>query len=119
MREHRVKPGKMNEEAIERARGDLASIFGSHDFRAIANGLLDTVDALDAEIAAARTMREESEGTFGRIAAALGFLGVALDPVRNAAQAPRISPDGASVECWVVRADEEQVIAQAVAALRE
>ncbi len=52
-----------------------------------------------------------------RIVAALGFFGAALDPARNTTHGPRISPDGAGVECWVVRADEEQVIAQAVAKL--
>jgi acetate kinase len=44
----------------------------------------------------------------------LGFLGVEIDPQYNRQADARISPDDAAVECWIVRADEERMIAEAV-----
>ena len=52
-----------------------------------------------------------------RIVAQLGLLGASIDAARNAGNDARISPDGAAVECWIVKADEERVIAEATAAL--
>jgi len=46
-----------------------------------------------------------------RICDGLGFLGLALDPTRNAANAPEISPDGAAVRVLVRATDEERMIA--------
>ena len=45
--------------------------------------------------------------------ASLGFLGVRLDPARNAAHGPRIGAEGAPVEVLVVPTDEERRIADA------
>lgn len=52
-----------------------------------------------------------------RIAAGLGWLGLQLDAGANARGAPVISASGSAVECRVVVADEERVIAAATAAL--
>lgn len=49
-----------------------------------------------------------------RICYGLGFLGIELDPTRNAAAASVISIAEASVEVRVIAADEEAVIAKAV-----
>lgn len=49
-----------------------------------------------------------------RICEGLGFLGIALDPVRNAGSAPVISTAAAGVHVHVIRTDEELVIARAV-----
>jgi acetate kinase len=83
---------------------------------AVGAGLVASLGGLDA-VAFTGGIGEHSADIRARIGAALGFLGVTIDPARNAASGPRISPDGAPVECWVVKADEELVIAQAVAAL--
>ncbi|MEO8224235.1 MAG: acetate/propionate family kinase [Gammaproteobacteria bacterium] len=50
-----------------------------------------------------------------RICAGLGFLGITLDPQRNAASAPLISADTARVKLRVIRTDEELMIAKSVA----
>jgi acetate kinase len=47
-----------------------------------------------------------------RICEGLGFIGIAVDPDRNAANAPEISPPGAPVRVLVRRTDEERMIAQ-------
>jgi acetate kinase len=52
-----------------------------------------------------------------RICAGLGFLGVAVDERRNAANAPLISTDLGRVKVRVLRTDEEMMIAQAAARL--
>jgi len=47
-----------------------------------------------------------------RICAGLAFLGIALDPARNAAHAPVISPEGSTVTVRVLPTDEEATIAR-------
>ena len=49
-----------------------------------------------------------------RICACLGFLGVALDPRRNAANAALISPGAGRVRVRVIHTDEELMIARSV-----
>lgn len=49
-----------------------------------------------------------------RICAGLSFLGIRLDPARNAAGAALISPDDTDVEVRVIPADEERIIARGV-----
>ncbi len=51
------------------------------------------------------------------ICAHLEWLGVQLDPTRNAAGAGRISADDSRVEAWVIPTDEEGVIARHTARL--
>lgn len=60
---------------------------------------------------------EHAQEIRARIGAAYGFLGVDIDADRNASGQARISRDNATVECWIVRADEERVIADAAVAL--
>jgi acetate kinase len=54
-----------------------------------------------------------------RICDGLQFLGIDLDPVRNASNAGRISADSASVTVRVMHTDEEMVIARATLGLLE
>jgi acetate kinase len=50
-----------------------------------------------------------------RICDGLGFLGMELDPQRNAKNAPLISPDVGRVKLRVIRTDEQLMIARSVA----
>ena len=50
-----------------------------------------------------------------RICDGLSFLGIELDPTRNAENAPLISPDAGRVKLRVIRTDEEIMIAKSVA----
>jgi acetate kinase len=50
-----------------------------------------------------------------RICDGLGFLGIELDPERNAKSAPLISADAGRVNVRVIRTDEELMIARSVA----
>jgi acetate kinase len=52
-----------------------------------------------------------------RICAALGFLGIKLDPARNSRNAPQISSAASRVTVRVIRTDEESMIAQSVTRL--
>ncbi len=52
-----------------------------------------------------------------RICAGLAFLGIQVDPQRNAGNAPVISAEGAPVRLRVIHTDEELVIARSCAAL--
>ena len=52
-----------------------------------------------------------------RICAGLGFLGVKVDPRRNARNAPVISPAAGRVRVRVIRTDEELMIARSVSGL--
>jgi acetate kinase len=49
-----------------------------------------------------------------RICAGLGFLGIELNPARNAKNAPRISSAASRVTVRVIRTDEERMIARSV-----
>jgi acetate kinase len=60
---------------------------------------------------------ENAAGVRARICEGLGFLGIALDPARNAASAPEISPAGAPTRVLVRPTDEEGMIARHVLAL--
>jgi acetate kinase len=52
-----------------------------------------------------------------RICAGLEFLGIHIDPQRNARNAPLISREGARVSVRVIRTDEELMLARACAAM--
>ncbi len=58
---------------------------------------------------------ENSAAVRERICAGLQYLGVQIDPVRNAGHAPIISPQAAPVRVRVIRTDEESVIAGSTA----
>jgi acetate kinase len=57
---------------------------------------------------------ENSAVVRARLCAGLGFLGLALDPRRNARHAPLISTGAARVKVRVIRTDEERMIARSV-----
>lgn len=60
---------------------------------------------------------ENSRTIRARVAEGMGWLGVHVDPARNAANGPVISPEGAPVTVLAIPTDEEIVIARATAAL--
>lgn len=60
---------------------------------------------------------ERSAAVRQRICAGLGFLGVRLDPARNAEHAPVISPDSAPATVRVVETNEDLMIARHTARL--
>jgi acetate kinase len=60
---------------------------------------------------------ENSRLIRARVAEGMGWLGVAVDPARNEANGPVISPEGAPVRVMVVPTDEEAVIARSARAL--
>jgi acetate kinase len=57
---------------------------------------------------------ENAPAIRGRICDGLGFLGIDLDELRNAENAPLISPDDGRVEVRVMHTDEELMIARSV-----
>ena len=57
---------------------------------------------------------ENSSVVRSRICEGLGFLGIALDEIRNATGAPVVSADASRAEVRVIRTDEDVVIAKAV-----
>ena len=59
---------------------------------------------------------EHAPGARAQICTGLEFLGIDLDPARNAEGAPRISKNGAAVDVRVIPTDEEAMIARALAA---
>ncbi len=60
---------------------------------------------------------ENSRTIRARVADGMDWLGVRIDPDRNAANGPVLSPDGAQVTVLAIPTDEEMVIARATARL--
>lgn len=82
---------------VRREIGALAAVLGGVDALVFTAGIGENAGAVRA-----------------RICEGLGFLGIALDPARNAANAPEISPPDAVVPVLVRRTDEELMIARHV-----
>jgi acetate kinase len=80
--------------------GALAAVHGGLDTLVFTGGIGEHAPAIRA-----------------RICDGLEYLGVRLDPTRNAASAPVISPDQDAVMVRVVAADEERMIARHAAAV--
>jgi acetate kinase len=78
--------------------------------------LAATLGGIDALVFTAG-IGENARGLRARICAGLGFLGISLDPARNAANGPELSADGARVRVLMRRTDEEGMIARHVLAL--
>lgn len=55
---------------------------------------------------------ENDAATRAEVAAGCAWLGIAVDPARNARTRGRISPDGANPQVWVVDTNEELMIAE-------
>lgn len=60
---------------------------------------------------------ENSRSLRAQVAEGMGWLGVHVDPARNAANGPVISPEGAPVTVMAIPTDEELVIARATRSL--
>jgi len=81
--------------AARKAIGALAAALGGVDAVAFTGG-----------------MGEHSPGLRARVCAGLAFLGIELDPARNADAAgeAEVGPDGAPVAVWVLPTDEERIL---------
>jgi acetate kinase len=104
---------------IARAGGEAAErAFGVFAFRVRREvaAMAAAIGGVDALVFTAG-IGENAAGLRARICEGLGFLGIALDPARNAANAPEISADGAPVRVLVRRTDEERMIAEHTLAL--
>jgi len=93
-------------EAAERALGYFA-----YRVRREIAALAAALGGIDALIFTAG-IGENARSLRARICEGLGFIGIAVDADRNAANAPEISPDGAPVRVLVRRTDEERMIAE-------
>ncbi len=93
-------------EAAERALGYFA-----YRVRREVAALAASIGGIDALVFTAG-IGENARALRARICEGLGFLGIALDPDRNAANAPEVSAAGAAVRVLVRRTDEERMIAE-------
>jgi acetate kinase len=82
---------------VKKRIGAFAAVLGGLDTLVFAGGIGEN----------AAPVRE-------RICAGLGFLGIELDPARNAQPVALISTDGGRVRVRVIRTDEERMIANSV-----
>jgi acetate kinase len=78
-----------------------------------AGSLVTVLGGLDALVFTAG-IGENAAPVRARIVARLAWLGLALDPERNAANAPTLSPAGAARPVYIVPANEELTIARHV-----
>lgn len=85
---------------IVREAGSLAAALGGLDGLIFTGGIGEN----DAAVRAA-------------VAAGCGWLGLELDPARNAAASGRISTDASQVSAWVIPTDEERMVARHTAAV--
>jgi acetate kinase len=85
---------------IRREVGAMAATLGGLDALVFCGGIGEHADFIRSAVC---------EG--------MGWMGLALDPARNAASRTLISPDDAAVAVYVIPTDEEIVIARACAAL--
>ncbi|WP_217915898.1 acetate/propionate family kinase [Miltoncostaea marina] len=91
----------------------LALDVAAHRLRKYVGAYAATMGGIDL-LAFTGGIGENDAATRAATAEGLGFLGVAVDPARNAAPGDgprRISPDGAAVDVLVVPTDEELAIA--------
>ncbi len=93
-------------EAAERALGYFA-----YRVRREIAALAASLGGIDALVFTAG-IGENARALRGRICEGLGFMGIAIDTARNAANAPEISPPGSTVRVLVRRTDEERMIAE-------
>jgi acetate kinase len=85
---------------IRREIGALAAILGGVDGLIFTGGIGEN------------SARVRSTAVSG-----LDFLGITIDPEKNAAQTTMLSPEGAPVKVYRIATDEERIIAEATAAL--
>lgn len=102
-------------EADDARAADAVALFCHQTKKAIA-GLAASIGGIDALVFAGG-IGENAAAVRERICTDLGFLGVVLDPQRNAEHAPLISGADGRVQVRVIRTDEARVIAGSVAEL--
>jgi acetate kinase len=103
-------------EASDDPRAEAALRYYAYRARQEIGGLTAALQGLDALVFTGG-VGENSVAMRARICDGLGWLGVRLDPARNAAGEGPISADGSAVAVRVIRTDEEAVIAAAAALL--
>lgn len=102
------------EESDERAAEAVA--FFCYQARKWIGAFAAVLDGLDTVVFSGG-IGENSPEVRGRIFEGLSFLGVAIDPASNTANAPIISKEGSSIVVRVIRTDEEAQIAASVCQL--
>lgn len=102
-------------EADDVRAADAVALFCHQTKKTIA-GLAASIGGIDTLVFAGG-IGENAAPVRERICADLGFLGITLDPQRNAAHAPLISGGDGRVQVRVIHTDEARVIAGAVAEL--
>jgi len=97
-------------EAAGGAAGESALDYFAYRVRREVAALAAAIGGIDALVFTAG-IGENARGLRARICEGLGFLGIALDAGRNAANSAEITPPGAPVRVLVRRTDEERMIA--------
>ena len=104
-------------EASDRPEAGQAIAYFVARIRRELGGLAAALGGLDALIFTAG-IGENARGIRARVCDGMDWLGIALDPARNACNAPVISGDASRVQVMVIPTNEERVIARAAAAAR-
>jgi acetate kinase len=102
-------------EATDPRAGEAVDLF-CYQARKFVGALAAALGGLDTLVFSAG-IGEHAAPVRARIAAGLEFLGVELDPGRNAAHAPVISREGSRVAVRVIPTDEDRMIARHTARL--
>lgn len=100
----------LGREATDTRAADAVALF-CYTATKYLGGLVAALGGLDTLVFTGG-IGEHTAPVRARICARLGFLGIALDPARNAAHAPVISRDGAGVSVRVIPTNEELMIAR-------
>jgi acetate kinase len=103
-------------EASDRPEAAAALSYFVHRLRREIGALVAVLGGIDALVFTAG-IGENARNIRARICDGLGFLGIAIDPARNAVNEATLSPDGALVPVLLRRTDEERMIAEHVLAL--
>jgi acetate kinase len=94
------------------ARAAEAVALFCHAARKMIGAMAAALDGLDTLVFSAG-IGENAPEIRAEVCGGLRYLGISLDPDRNAANAPLISADDATVRVRVIRTDEETMIARA------
>jgi acetate kinase len=103
-------------EASDQPQAAAALSYFVHRVRREIGAMAACLGGIDALVFTAG-IGENARNIRARICDGLGFLGIAIDPARNAANEPTISPEGAAVPVLMRRTDEERMIAEHVLAV--
>jgi len=97
-------------EATDSRAADAVALF-CYQARKILGGLVAALEGLDTLVFTAG-IGEHSAAIRARICDGLGYLGLEVDPARNAVHAPLISRDASRVVVRVIPTDEDMMIAR-------